>query len=88
MGVKHPELVLAAAVACCLPMVPNLLAGNVTPTTAGERFLVALVVCWVLGSVLSYVIRTYTAQAHRSQLMRLLDVEQRRQTQDEPPAPE
>ncbi len=87
MGVKHPELVLAGAVACCLPMVPNVLAGNVSMTTAGERFLIALVVCWALGSVLSHVIRTYTAQAHRSQLMRLLDVDHAQPPEDEPPAP-
>jgi hypothetical protein len=53
-------------------MLPNLVAGDVSPVAAGERFLIALVVCWVLGSVLSYVIRTYTAQAQRSQLMSLL----------------
>ena len=72
MGVKHPEFVLAAAVVCCLPMVPGLLAGTITGTSAAERFLVALVVCWVLGSLLSWVIRTYNMQAQRAQLMRLL----------------
>ena len=75
MGVKHPELVVACAVACCVPMIPNLLAGNVSTTTAGERFLIALVVCWVLGSLLSHVIRTYNSQAQRAQLMRLFDPE-------------
>ena len=73
MGVKHPEFVVACAVACCVPMIPNLLAGNVSTTTAGERFLIALVVCWLLGSILSYVVRTYNAQAQRAQLMRLFD---------------
>ena len=71
MGVKHPEFVVACAVACCIPMIPNLLAGNVSTTTAGERFLIALVVCWVLGSLLSYVTRTYNSQAQRAQLIRL-----------------
>ena len=73
MGVKHPEFVVACAVACCIPMIPNLLAGNVSTTTAGERFLIALVVCWVLGSLLSHVIRTYNTQAQRAQLLRLFD---------------
>ncbi len=84
MGVKHPGLVVAAAVACCLPMVPNLLAGNVSGATAGERFLLALVGCWVLGSLLSYVIRTYTAQAQRTQLLSLLDQKMGRPESDEP----
>lgn len=73
MGVKHPEFVVACAVACCVPMIPNLLAGNVSTTTAGERFLLALVVCWVLGSLLSHVVRTYNAQAQRAQLLRVFE---------------
>ena len=37
-----------------------------------EFVLAAAVVCWVLGSLLSWVIRTYNMQAQRAQLMRLL----------------
>lgn len=81
MGVKHPELVVGAAVLCCAPMIPNLLAGEVAGVTAGERFLVALIVCWILGSLLSYVYRTYSAQAQRAQLLRLVEVDK------EPPVP-
>ncbi|HWE54655.1 MAG TPA: hypothetical protein VG435_04045 [Acidimicrobiales bacterium] len=75
MSVKHPELVLGAAVLCCAPMIPNLLAGEVAGITAAERFLIALVVCWILGSLLSYVLRTYNAQANRAQLMRIIEVD-------------
>ena len=73
MGVKHPELVVAAAAASCLPMVPGLLAGQITAVAAGERFLVALVVCWVLGSILSWVLTTYSQQAQRAELMRMVE---------------
>ena len=73
MGVKHPELVVAAAAACCLPMVPGLLAGQITAVAAGERFLGALVVCWVLGSILSWVLTTYSQQAQRTELMRMVE---------------
>jgi hypothetical protein len=73
MSVKHPELVLAGAVAVCLPMVPGLLKGQISDIAAAERFLIALVVCWVLGSVLSWVIRTYSAQASRAELTRMVD---------------
>lgn len=73
MGVKHPEYVLAGAAVCCLPMVPGLLAGQIATATAAERFLVALVVCWVLGSVLGWVLGTYTQQAHRAELMRMVE---------------
>ena len=73
MAVKHPELVVAAAAACCLPMVPGLLAGQIAAVSAGERFLAALVVCWILGSVLSWVLTTYSQQAQRAELMRMVD---------------
>jgi membrane protein YqaA with SNARE-associated domain len=87
MKVRHPELVLAAATAVCLPMVPGLLAGEIGASTAGERFLVALVVCWVLGSLLSWVIGTYGEQARKKQLERLLgDREDRHPTHPMGPA--
>ena len=70
---KHPELVVAAAAACCLPMVPGLLAGQIAAVAAGERFLVALVVCWILGSILSWVFTTYSQQARKAELMRLIE---------------
>lgn len=72
MKVRHPELVLAAATAVCLPMVPGLLAGEISGTTAAERFLLALVGCWFLGAVLTWVITGYSEQARRRELTRLL----------------
>jgi len=73
VAVKHPEYVLSGAAAVCLPMVPGLLDGEISAGTAGIRFLIALVVCWFLGSILSWVINTYSEQARRAQLRRLLE---------------
>ena len=67
MKVRHPEFVLAAATIVCLPMVPGLLSGGITAAAAAERFLLALVGCWFLGSILSWVINTYTAQSQRAE---------------------
>ncbi|MDA8043891.1 MAG: hypothetical protein M0Z30_01435 [Actinomycetota bacterium] len=73
MAVRHPEYVLAGAVAVCLPMAPGLLDGQISATTAAERFLLALVVCWVLGSVLGWVVATYSDQARRAEVVRMID---------------
>ncbi len=77
MKVKHPEFVLAGATAVCLPMVPGLLAGQITAATAGQRFLIALIVCWFLGSLLSWVLNTYSEQARRTQLVRMIENDSR-----------
>ena len=73
MGVKHPELVVAGAVVVCLPMVPGLLSGQIGGSTAAERFLIALVVCWLLGSLLSWVTTTYGEQVRRAELTRMIE---------------
>jgi hypothetical protein len=72
MKVRRPELVLAGAVVICLPMVPGVLNGNVTTITAGTRFLLAIVICWVGGGVLTSVIDRYNAEARRSQVLKML----------------
>lgn len=71
MSVRHPELVIAGAVLVSLPMVSGILNGDIGTIAAGERFLVALVGCWILGSVLSWVITTYSHQSRRAELTRL-----------------
>ncbi len=71
MSVRHPEFVIAGAVLVSLPMVPGILNGDIGTVAAGERFLVALVGCWILGSVLSWVTTTYSHQSRRAELMRL-----------------
>lgn len=85
--VRHPELVLAGAVAVCLPMVPGFLSGQITPISAAERFLIALVVCWVLGALLSWVFTTYSAEARKSELRRLIEADRDPAGSSSGPAP-
>jgi hypothetical protein len=70
--VRRPELVLAGAVVICLPMVPGVLNGNVSAITAGTRFLMAIIVCWVAGSFLTNVIDRYSREARRAQALKML----------------
>ena len=69
---KAAQLVLAGAVALCTPMIPEVLNGNVTPVDAGRRFLMALIVSWLAGSLLTSVTDRYTREAHRSQALKLV----------------
>jgi len=71
--VRRPELVLAGAVALCLPMVPGILDGAVGVTTALVRFLVALLACWVAGAVLTALLDRYSEQARRNQIVRAIE---------------
>jgi len=70
--VRRPELVLAGAVAICLPMVPGVLNGNITAVTAGSRLLIAIIICWVGGSVLTSVIDRYSVESRRAHVMKML----------------
>ncbi len=72
MHVRRPELVLAGAVALCLPMVPGVLNGNISTISAGTRFLIAIVVCWVAGSVFTGLFDRYSREARRLQALRML----------------
>jgi len=70
--VRRPELVLAGAVALCLPMLPGVLNGNITTISAGTRFLLAIVVCWFAGSLLTGVIDRYSRESRRMQALKML----------------
>lgn len=72
MHVRRPELVLAGAVAICLPMASGVIHGNITPITAGTRFLIAVVICWFAGSLLTAIIDRYARESRRSQALRML----------------
>ena len=72
MKVRHPEFVLAGAVALSLPMVGPLLSGEISATAAATRFLFILIATWVFGSVLSWLINTYSEQARRAEITKLL----------------
>lgn len=72
MSVRRPELVLAGAVALCVPMIPSVLNGNITAIAAGARFLGAIVICWLAGSLLTSLTDRYSAEARRTQAVRML----------------
>jgi hypothetical protein len=65
VSVRRPELVLAAAVVVSLPMVPGVLNGAIGTTASLVRFLGAIVVCWVLASIVQSVIDRYSDAAAR-----------------------
>jgi hypothetical protein len=70
--VRRPELVLAGAVAICLPMVPGVLNGNISAISAGTRFAVAIIICWIAGSLLTSVVDRYSREARRAQALKML----------------
>ncbi len=78
MRVRHPELVLAAAVLVSLPMIPGIIDGGISPLTVLIRFLIALVVCWVAGSILSRLLTNYTNQVRRAEIRRQIEEENER----------
>jgi hypothetical protein len=65
MSVRRPEWVLAAAVVVCLPMVPDIMSGAIGTTVALVRFLGAILVCWVLASIVQAVLDRYADAAAR-----------------------
>jgi hypothetical protein len=65
MGVRRPEWVLAAAVVVCLPMVPDVMSGAIGTTVALVRFLGAILVCWILASIVQAVLDRYADAAAR-----------------------
>jgi acyl-CoA synthetase (AMP-forming)/AMP-acid ligase II len=76
MRVKRPELVLAAAVALSLPMVPGILDGGIGAMTALTRFLMALLACWAAGAVLSTVLTRYNEDSRRAEIVRAIEAAQ------------
>jgi hypothetical protein len=75
---RRPELVLAGAVAICLPMAPGVLNGNIPAISAGTRFLVAIIICWIAGSFLTNIIDRYSREARRAQALKMLAAAHRR----------
>ena len=68
---------LAGAVALCLPMVPGIIDGAIGAVTALTRFLLALLVCWVAGAVLSTVLTRYNEESRRAEIVRAIEAAQR-----------
>lgn len=73
MGVRHPELVLAAAILISLPVAFGVLSGEIDPMAALLRFLGALLLCWLGGSMLSAITGRYADIARRRELMATLE---------------
>jgi hypothetical protein len=67
------------------PMAPGILNGDISGAVAGERFLIALIGCWILGSLISWVLSTYTRQATRAELNRLVSEQGGPEIQDGDP---
>ena len=68
---------LAGAVAICLPMVPGVLNGNISAISAGTRFAVAIIICWIAGSMLTSVIDRYARESRRNQALKMLAASRR-----------
>lgn len=73
MGVRRPELVVAAALVLSLPFLPSVLDGALSPAAGIVRFAIALVLCWALAAVVERVVDMYARQARQAEITRLLD---------------
>lgn len=73
MGVRRPELVVAAAIVLCLPSLPSVLDGGLSPSSAIIRFAVAIALCWAAGAVIERVYDTYSRQARQTEIRRTLE---------------
>ncbi len=73
MGVRRPELVVAAALVLSLPFLPSVLDGALSPAAGLVRFAIALVLCWALAAVVERVVDMYARQARQAEITRLLD---------------
>jgi hypothetical protein len=73
MGVRRPELVVAGAIVLCLPSLPSVLDGGLSPAAALVRFGIALALCWAAGAMIERVVDTYSRQARRAELRRAVE---------------
>ncbi|MGH8980036.1 MAG: hypothetical protein ACRDWE_03300, partial [Acidimicrobiales bacterium] len=72
MGVRRPELVLAAAMALSLPMLPSIMNGAISVASGFLRFAVALALCWAAGAVIERVYDTYSRAARQAQIQKAI----------------
>jgi hypothetical protein len=78
MGVRRPELVLAAAIAVSLPMLPSFVSGAISLPALLVRFAIALALCWALGAVIERVYDSYARQARNAAIKEQLEEARRR----------
>lgn len=81
MRVRRPELVVAAALLVSSPMVPGVLSGALSTFTVLERLLVALLICWLGGALLTSVLERYSEAARRAEIERAVAAAQAAQAQ-------
>lgn len=79
MGVRRPELVLAAAIAVSLPMLPSFLNGAIGPADLLVRFAIALALCWAAGAVIERLYDSYARQARSAAVKQQLEEMRQRQ---------
>jgi hypothetical protein len=53
-------------------MIPGVLNGDITVVAAGARLLVAIVICWCAGSMLTTLVDRYSREARRAQAIKML----------------
>ena len=73
MGVRRPELVVAAAMVLCLPSLPAVLDGGLSPAGAFLRFAVAIALCWAAAAIIERVLDTYSRQARQAEIRRAVE---------------
>ena len=73
MGVRRPELVVAAAIVLCLPSLPSVLDGGLSPASAFIRFAVAIALCWAGAAIIERVFDTYSRQARQAEIRRTIE---------------
>lgn len=73
MGVRRPELVLAAAIALSLPMLPSVLDGGISVASGFIRFAIAIALCWGAGAVIERVYDTYSRQARQAHIRKTIE---------------
>jgi hypothetical protein len=73
MGVRRPELVLAAALVVSLPALASVLGGGISVASGLLRFALALALCWAGGSVIERVHDAYSRQARQEQIRKAIE---------------
>ena len=83
MGVRRPDLVVAAALALSLPMLPSSMSGGISLASGFLRFAIALALCWAAGAVIERVYDTYSRQARQAQIRKAIEEARARLEQPE-----
>lgn len=73
MGVRRPELVLLAAIAVSLPMLPSIMNGGISLASGFIRFAIAIALCWAAGALIERVYDTYSRQARQAQIRKAVE---------------